>query len=368
NSVIVSLPYDISAAAQPASEVFLTVQAVLAEDTDWAPEGHEIAWEQFLLPAESIKPSAEIESSEKFRVRDRRNEILIIGDQFRYTYEKNTGQFKIERQDEPVVLHGPTLSVWRAPISNETDDWGGAIAKEWWQHDLDRLKQTVKNVKVTSSDAGQADFNVIAELQTPGGQPKFDVHYEYSIEKTGLISLTMTIQPINELPRWLPDVGLNLTLPGSFESFEWFGRGPFETYPDRKTGAKIGHYSTAVADEYVPYLTPQDHGNKTDVRWASLSQPDGIGLFITGDDFLNIKASQYHLNNVTRAMYPFQLNETDSVYLHIGNRVTGVGGTPIATLEKYRTLPGSYEFTVSFMPYNQDSQDPEILYEIISNR
>jgi beta-galactosidase len=368
DSGTVSFAYDISAAAQTASEVFLTVQAILPEATDWAPEGHEIAWEQFLLPVEPINPSAEIESSEKFRVRDRRNEIQVIGDQFRYTFHKASGQFEIQRQDESVVLDGPTLSVWRAPISNETDDWGGAIAKEWWQHDLDQLAQKVTDVKVSSSDAAQVDFIVSAELSTPGGQPKFDLHYEYLIEKTGLISLTTTVQPVNDLPRWLPGVGLNFTLPGSFEFFEWFGRGPFETYPDRKTGAKIGHYSTAVADEYVPYLTPQAHGNKTDVRWASLSQPDGIGFFITGDEFLNIKASQYHLENVTRAMYPFQLNKTDSVYLHIGHRVTGVGGTPIATLEKYRTLPGSYEFTVSFMPYYQESRDPEILYEIISNR
>lgn len=364
----ISLPYNIPADAEQGAEMLLTVQAVLADSTGWAPAGHEVAWEQFSLPVDIIKPGEDLTASEKFRIRDRRNELLIIGDQFRYNYQKNSGQFEIVRETETIMLEGPTLSVWRAPTSNETDDWGGAIAKEWWQHDLDRLEHVVSDVTVTSQNPDQVQFTVSAELHTPDGKSKFDIQYEYSIKNSGLISLTTTATPKDDLPRWLPGVGLNLTLPGSFTSFEWFGRGPFETYPDRKTGAKIGSYSSSVSAEYVPYLTPQEHGNKTDVRWASFSETNGLGLFITGDELLNIRSSHFHVDNLSRAMYPFQLDPRDSVFVYVGHKVTGVGGTPIATLENYRTLPQPYTFEISFIPFDRETQLPESLYEIISGR
>lgn len=54
----------------------------------------------------------------------------------------------------------------------------------------------------------------------------------------------------------------------------WHGRGPHENYPDRKLSANMGVYSGTVHEQYVPYIRPQDNGNKCDVRWVALYQPN----------------------------------------------------------------------------------------------
>jgi beta-galactosidase len=90
------------------------------------------------------------------------------------------------------------------------------------------------------------------------------------------------------MPQWLPKVGLQLVLAEGMETLTWYGRGPHETYPDRKTGARVGIHEGSVTDQDVPYIVPQDHGNKTDVRWAALRSAQGVGLFVSGDALLNL--------------------------------------------------------------------------------
>ncbi len=156
------------------------------------------------------------------------------------------------------------------------------------------------------------------------------------------------------MPKWLPKIGMQMTLADAFSDFTWYGRGPHETYPDRKTGAKIGLYSGTVDEQFEPYLMPQDFGNKTDVRWASLTDADGIGLSIGGAEPLNVSVQHYSTDNLSRALYAFQLVRQDGITVNIDHAVSGVGGTPIRTLEKYRVLPGEYRYRVRLRPFSTD--------------
>ncbi len=70
--------------------------------------------------------------------------------------------------------------------------------------------------------------------------------------------------------------------PTTFETMTWYGRGPHESYWDRKAGAAVGVYSGSVDEQYFDYSEPQENGNKTDVRWVSLTRADGVGLQAVG--------------------------------------------------------------------------------------
>jgi beta-galactosidase len=152
------------------------------------------------------------------------------------------------------------------------------------------------------------------------------------------------------MPQWLPRIGLQWQLPKASANMKWFGRGPFETYPDRKTGAKIDIYTSTVDEEYVPYLIPQDHGNKTDVYWVELSNDHGAGLRFESYQTFNFTAHRYATKHLERAMYPFQLRPDEIIYLNIDPEVTGVGDTSKSTLTKYRVTPGNVEFSFSIEP------------------
>ena len=75
-----------------------------------------------------------------------------------------------------------------------------------------------------------------------------------------------------------------------YDNFTWYGRGPWENYSDRKHSSFVGVYSGKVADQYYPYIRPQESGNKTDVRWAELTDKDGFGIRVVGEGLLNVSA------------------------------------------------------------------------------
>ena len=156
--------------------------------------------------------------------------------------------------------------------------------------------------------------------------------------------------PPSHIP-WLQKLGLQFTLSAEMETLEWLGKGPFETYPDRKTGAKTGLYSTAIDEIKIPYIIPQDFDNRTDVRWAKITSSTDTGLAFYSSHLMNIAVDPYE--NLDSAWYPYQLQRSSNPVLSIDHRVTGVGGTPVTAREPYRTYPTDYRYKVYFMPYRR---------------
>jgi beta-galactosidase len=134
----------------------------------------------------------------------------------------------------------------------------------------------------------------------------------------------------------------------SFQNISWYGKGPFETYPDRKSGAKTGLYTLNADSFYVPYVQPENYGNRTDVRWLKLNSENEKTYTITSDEMFNFSLTPY--SNIDRAVYPFQLKEDETLILNIDHKITGVGDTPVPTLPKYRTYPVSYDYSIILAP------------------
>ena len=153
------------------------------------------------------------------------------------------------------------------------------------------------------------------------------------------------------MPTLLPKLGMQLFLPDDFKNIQWYGRGPFETYPDRKTGAKVGLWSSTVDNEYVPYIIPQDHGNKTDTRWLRISNNNNLGLMISSAEPFNFSVHGYSTDNLTRAVHHYQLEKEDYVTLNVDYEVTGVGGTAIRTLTKYHVMPTVRQYSIMMKPF-----------------
>lgn len=101
---------------------------------------------------------------------------------------------------------------------------------------------------------------------------------------------------------------------------------PFESYEDRKESAKAGLYKGKVADQYFPYVMPQENGNKTDVRWMSLASKEGKGMLITSDSLLSINVQDYSLQSLNKAKTSHQLKRGENTYLYIDMKQMGAGG------------------------------------------
>jgi beta-galactosidase len=136
----------------------------------------------------------------------------------------------------------------------------------------------------------------------------------------------------------------------AFDQVTYYGRGPFENYPDRKTGAKMGVYRAKAADFYVPYLIPQEHGNRSDVYWTAIQNESGKGIMISSKRQFNHSVSVFSQDNLTRAVYPFQLKPDEGITLNVDYVMSGLGDTSRMTMTNYRTGTSKQEFQLTIRP------------------
>lgn len=356
DSQMVHIPFK-QVNSEPGVEYRLLLTFSLPRATRWAAAGHEVAFAQFELDHLNKPVIPTQRTCPPLKAIETGTTITIQGANFSYTFEKTTGRWQsMIFQNKEYLIKGPAVNVWRAPLANETDDWGPRMDRPWYAEGLDRLLQTVISVSLNSTKHQEPVIHVSAFLNNHNQESKFKVEYDYTVTGDGVLLSTVTMTPLGKQPEWLPKMGLQMELPNSMNRLRWYGRGPFETYPDRKTGAKIGIYRGTVQEQYSPYLVPQDYGNKTDVRWAAVCDSTGVGLLIVPEKPFNFSAQHISTDRLTRSRYPFQLLPAPFITVNIDAAVTGVGETPHAALLPYRTLPQPLKLRVFFKPVNCTSE------------
>jgi beta-galactosidase len=161
----------------------------------------------------------------------------------------------------------------------------------------------------------------------------------------------------------LPRLGVSLVLPAGQERLSYFGRGPHESYCDRKLGALVGRYETTVAEQYVPYIMPQEHGNKTDLRWLSLRDESGQGILASAHSLIEANVSHLSAAELTRALHTLDLTPQAETFLHLDVMQRGLGGASCGpdTLEQYRIMPGDYTLAYRLIPL-EAGDDPALLH------
>ena len=140
----------------------------------------------------------------------------------------------------------------------------------------------------------------------------------------------------------------------------WYGRGPQETYSDRKTGAAIGYYEGTVWDQYHPYVRPQEFGNKTDVRWMALQNSEGMGLLFVGNEPMNMSSWQVEMADLEHKekgqpnRHAYDIKPRDLVTVNIDYKQMGVGGdntwgAPVH--DQYKIFAKEYTYGFKIIPF-----------------
>ncbi len=199
--------------------------------------------------------------------------------------------------------------------------------------------------------AGLTEAELKARLQ-PRGETRFDYIHTYDVHKNGDIEIESRIVCGGEQPPFLPRIGLTLTLPGHYEHLTWYGRGPHENYIDRNQGAATGIYHSTVAAQYVPYIRPQENGNKTDVRWLSLTDELGHGLMVLGMPTLGFSVHHFTAQDLMRAAHTIDVPHRSEITLNLDYAQTGLGSASCGpgVLDQYWLKPGEMTFRLRLRP------------------
>jgi beta-galactosidase len=155
---------------------------------------------------------------------------------------------------------------------------------------------------------------------------------------------------------------VRLEVAPGLEHLAWYGRGPHENYTDRNTGAAVAHYQSTVTDQYVPYILPQENGNKTDVRWLALRDGAGHGLFAAGCPVMEASALHYGPEDLFAAFHTHELEPRPETILCLDLRQCGLGGASCGpgTLDRYLVKPGEFRFDYRLSPVHPGTNLPEL--------
>ncbi|MBX7257028.1 MAG: DUF4981 domain-containing protein [Candidatus Hydrogenedentes bacterium] len=323
----------------------LTVRFILSKPSPWATAGHEVAWSQFELPAREALPILSRREMPEVTLRESEGLTVVQGRDFRIMFDQLRGSIRSWRVGETELLvKGPSPSFWRAPTDN--DRISGA-EKRWRDSGYHQLIKEVSTVYFVQPSPHEVRGIVQMTLKGAKAKGQFRCVVTYTIHGTGDVVLRFECTPEGELAD-LPRLGLGLTLPKELTNIEWYGRGPHETYSDRKLGAPMGVFEELVLPDNLPYARPQEYGNKIDVTWATLTDDSGWGLGVIGMPTFQFTAHPYTTEALTEASHPFELMPEENVTVHLDWLTSGLGNGSCgpATLPQYVLNPAPWDFSI----------------------
>ena len=328
-------------------------------NTLWSEPGFEIAWDQMELPwYNPVKEEIKVPAS-SLSVKEDKDETVISGKDFKYAFDKSTGTLNsIQSYGKELIKRGPELNVWRAPLANETDEWGYGrsnkkhktegygrnAATEWYSAGLDDLQKINESFTIERNDNHDVIVEVRNVILLGSKRGAFLNHLTYIIRSNGEMTIEHSIVPDGDMPSWIPRMGVEWILDKSLGNVRWYGRGPQENYPDRKSGYKTGDYKSTVNEMYEPYLIPQDYGLRTDNRWVVMTDDSGTGLEFKGEKLFNFSAQPYSADNLTKALYTYQLHPFDGITFNFDYATSGVGCTALSVFPAYQVMPQRFDF------------------------
>lgn len=263
---------------KPSTEYFLHFDVLRKSAAGVLPQGHSVACEQLRLPW--FKPSTASETKHAaLTMEQTADKLVLFNKDVKATFDPKSGylsSFIYKGTEFLENKQGPRPDFWRAVTDNDFGNNMPGNNKNW---KLVTLHNKLKSFEVKLLAAGSYEISAVWEL------PEVGTFFStiYTISGNGKIHLKNKLEASAIEKSDIPRIGMVMCLKREFENLSWFGRGPWENYVDRNVSSFVDLYKSKVDDQMVPYVRPQENGNKTDVRWAALSNANGQGLMAISD-------------------------------------------------------------------------------------
>ena len=336
----------------PAGSV-LNFLFTLKNASSWAPAGHIVAQDQLVLSLGTAEAPVCLPRF-PLTLEKTHEGYTVQGNGFQVSFGRE-GLAGILFHGLPLMESGLRVNLWRAPTDND-NGWHGAADK--WEKRLYLNHMQSRNEKL---EAALADGCAVIDVQCLCGPkvlpPMMRVTQRYTVTGEGKIALEITYDPLRDIEDYLPRLGLRMEMPQGFERLVWQGRGPIESYPDKKTAALLGRYECSVDDTHEPYVRPQENGAHEDTSFAALLNSRGIGLLTAGDNF-SFSVHHYTPEMLTEAQHTVELGRTDAVTWLIDGAMGPLGTNSCGPepMEKDRLyLKEARTFRFAFLPFDLET-------------
>ena len=330
-----------------AGEYLLTVSFSLREDLPWAKARHRVAWDQFAVRDITVTDIASVDTVAKqpgsVKLAERESQYVVETSHYVAAVDRSSGNLVSLKAGGREMLAGPLEpNFWKAPNDNQYRNKYLERLGPWRTAARDRH---VEHVGAVSNDDGTVTVNVKSAL--PLGGARLTMGYQFRSKD---VHVEMSYAPGGKPGPLLPRFGMKLALPADFTRVGWYGRGPQETYWDRKTGGEIAYYRQTVDRMVFPYARPQDTGNHTDTRWVRLTGKSDNLLGVKADRPMSFSIWPFTIEDLEAARHPCDLPRGDCVTLFLDQELHGVGGDNSwgARTHPQYTLPSDRPYSLGF--------------------
>ena len=327
-------------------ELFLNVYANLKESTMWAEKGFTVAKEQLLY--QDFEFSHLKNEDKKVSFKETPEMVEISTNDALFIIEKKNGALISWKVNGNELLRGSLEPYFWKPandiqVRNGYNERLGA----WKDAGQERIVKTCK--------AGKKDGMVIVDISM--SLPSIGAAYQlrYTVNGKGRIQVEASYHPEKENIPLMPKFGMRMCLPSDMNQIEWYGRGWFENYPDRKSAAFFGLYESDINEFITNYIVPQDNANRCDARWFILGDGETQKVQVTGLQPLCFRAWPYGEEDLEGKKHTHELPKRDFINLNIDLNIHGVGGDDgwgARTMDKYTidgNLPYRYGFVMEYV-------------------
>lgn len=299
-------------------EYVLHVAVCLKEETVYAPAGFEVAFGEAVIARVAKAQSV----SGTLRIVEGGTNVGVHGEGFDYLFNKARGTLVSMVSHGQEVLRSPVeLNFWRAPTDNDVGN-GLPFRQGVWKN-AGRYSRCV-SAEVRKDETGIS----LSFTHALAGIGNATARLDFSVLSDGQITTEVNLSLPGGLPD-IPEVGLLVRLYGNCSELDYYGLGPTENYCDRREGARLARHHSTVADEFVPYLKPQECGNHGAVRSFKVYDPaTGCGLEVVGleGEYPDVSALPYSPEELENAAHACELPRSLSTVVKLSSRQMGVGG------------------------------------------
>jgi beta-galactosidase len=326
------------------------------------PVGHELGWDEFLLATGPERAFVDEFKASKVRRWLEGDLLMLRGEmaEFELAFDLTSGtirRFTYEGVD--LIQGGPRPNFWRPPTDNDYGYDMPTHMAPWREGSIDRQPESVDWWQ--NSDR---DTEIVVRTRLPSVNGLHTTHYHVFGNGEIVVRSSLEVDALG-LPD-LPKLGLTLAMSNDLDRAEWHGRGPHESYGDRKTGAMVGVHSVTVGDLFFPYIRPQEAGNRTDVRWFALSSSSGVGIVAVADSTMEVSALNYEDEDLDEGDTPrhrhvWDLAARDYVVWDLDFAQMGVGGDTSwgARVHPQYTIPArDYSNRLRLVPFGPTGRSP----------
>lgn len=334
-------------------EYFVMVEARTRTSAPMVPAGHTVAFNQWSLP---IEPSVELPAPVVGRLAAHRTDstVVVSNDVFHLAFSTVNGEIsEWNYKGRKLLTQGLRPNFWRPLTDNDVAN-GHLVRCYTWKYASEQLSLQDIELEVDQEGAGAT---LVVRYMMPEQASSLSV--SYTIRPEGMVKVGMHFVPGSKKLPEMPRLGMRMILPAEYDQMSWLGRGPHESYADRKASAAVGMYTASVWEQFHPYVRPQETANKTDVRWVALRNQLGDGILVKGEELLNVSAWNFMQEDIDYIPFNIErkhggsVEKKDMVWLNIDHQLMGVGGDTTWGAQvhpEYTITPGEWKYNFEIHP------------------